>query len=205
MTDTVRSAARTADGPLSGRGSLTTRLIRCPARLVRSIGYAVALVPAGLLAIGNSLLGRADTVHRTWRRLARFQGSPDPIRWRRPGAASVVFSSLVSLALGLLSWFLLMLLVVAVVRGPFYGFVETGPVGPGTWGGPTKAGAWAVHAVVAVPIIVGLPFVLRGLALVQAAMIRRLYGSGTSRLVLPATILLAVLGALLFSSWIQQL
>jgi hypothetical protein len=174
-------------------------------RLIRSLGYDVALVPVSLLAIGNSLLGRADTVHRTWRRLARFQGSPDPIRLRRPGAASVIFSGLVSTAVGLLSWFLLMILVIAVVRGPFYGFVETGPVGPGTWGGPTKAGAWAVHAVVAVPIIVALPYVLRGLALLQAATIRRLYGSATSRLVLPATILLAVLGALLFSSWLQQL
>lgn len=198
MTDTIRSSARTADGPLSGRGSLTMRLIR-------SSGYGVALVPVSLLAIGNSLLGRADTVHRTWRRLARFQGSPEPIRLRRPGVASVVFSCLVSAALGLLSWFLLMLLMISVVRGPFYGFVETGPVGPGTWGGPTKAGAWAVHAAVAVPIIVALPFVLRGLALLQAAAIRRLYGSGASRLVLPATILLAVLGALLFFSWVRQL
>lgn len=116
-----------------------------------------------------------------------------------------MLSGLLSLALGLLSLFLVMLLVIAIVRGPFYGFVEDGPFGPGTWGGPTKAGAWAVHAAVAVPIIVALPFALRGLGLLQAAAIRHLYGSATSRLVLPATILLAFAGTLLFSSWAQQI
>jgi hypothetical protein len=174
-------------------------------RLIRSIAYDVALVPVSLLAMVRSATGQADSVHRTWRRLARFQDSPDPIRLRRPGVGSALLSGLVSLALGLLSWFLVMMLVTSVVRGPFYGFVEDGPFGPGTWGGPTKAGAWAVHAAIAVPIIVVLPFVLRGLGLLQAAAIRRLYGSATSRLVLPATILLAAGGALLFYSWTQQL
>jgi hypothetical protein len=198
MTDTVRTPVPAADGPVSGRRTLTTRLIR-------SIGYDVALVPVSLLALVRSLLGRADAVHQTWRRLARFQGSADPIRLRRPGVVGAVLSGLVSLALGLLSWFLVMMLVIAVVRGPFFGFVEDGPFGPETWGGPTKAGAWAVHAAIAIPIIVLLPFVLRGLGLLQAAAIRRLYGSATSRLVLPATILLAAGGALLFYSWTQQL
>lgn len=165
----------------------------------------MALVAVSLVAMGNSLLGRADSVHRLWRKLARLQRSADPVRLRRPGAATSFVHGLASLALGLLSWFLVMVLVLAVVRGPFYGFVEDGPYGPGTWGGRTKAGAWAVHAAVAVPIIVLLPFVLHGVGLLQAAFIRRLYGSGVSRLVLPATILLSVGGVLLFSSWTQQL
>jgi hypothetical protein len=198
MTDTVRTPVPAADGPVSGRWTLTSRLIR-------SIGYDLALVPVSLLAIGRSLLGRSDAVHQTWRRLARFQGSPDPIRLRRPGAVGSVLSGLVSLVLGLLSWFLVMMLGIAVVRGPFFGFVEDGPFGPETWGGPTKAGAWAVHAAIAIPIIVLLPFVLRGLGLLQSASIRRLYGSATSRLVLPATILLAIAGTAFFYSWTQQI
>jgi hypothetical protein len=173
--------------------------------LIRSIGYDLALVPVSLLAIVRSLLGRSDAVHQAWRRLARFQGSPDPIRLRRPAAVGSVVNGLVSLVLGLLSWFLVMMLVMAVVRGPFFGFVEDGPFGPETWGGPTKAGAWAVHAAIAVPIIVLLPFVLRGLALLQSASVRHLYGSATSRLVLPATILLAIAGTAFFYSWTQQI
>lgn len=200
MTDTARPPTPTTDGPLSGRLTLT-------ARLTRSIAYDLALVPVSLLAIGSSLTGRTDATHRTWRRLAHFQRTPDPIdaQSRRPGALRGLADGVVSLALGLLSWFLVMMLVIAVVRGPFYGFVEDGPFGPGTWGGPTKAGAWAVHAAIAVPIVVLLPFVLRGLGLLQAAAVRRLYGATTSRLVLPATILLALAGALFFYSWTQQL
>ncbi|WP_328325856.1 hypothetical protein OHA70_36615 [Kribbella sp. NBC_00382] len=173
--------------------------------MIRSIGYDLGLVPVSLLAIVWSLGGGADAVHQIWRKLAGFQGSAEPIRLRRPGVAGSVLNALVSLVLGLLSWFLLMMLVIAVVRGPFFGFVEDGPFGPDTWGGPTKAGAWAVHAAVAVPIIILIPFVLRGLALLQAASIRRLYGSATSRLVLPATILLAIAGAAFFYSWTQQI
>ncbi|MDX6262623.1 MAG: hypothetical protein QOH84_4311 [Kribbellaceae bacterium] len=163
------------------------------------------MVPVSVVAMGRSLIGRADAVHQTWRRLARFQGSPEPIWLRRPGVVGGLMSGLVSLVLGLLSWFLVMMLVIAVVRGPFFGFVEDGPFGPETWGGPTKAGAWAVHAAIAVPVIVLLPFVLRGVGLLQAASIRRLYGSATSRLVLPATILLAIAGASFFYSWTQQI
>jgi hypothetical protein len=110
-----------------------------------------------------------------------------------------------SSVLGLLNWFLLMLWVTAVVRGPFYGFVEHGPFGPGTWGGPTKAGAWAVHAALSVPIIVALPFVLRGLGLLHAALIRRLYGTTTGWWVLPATTVVCCGGAVFFWSWLQQL
>lgn len=216
MTDTVRPSAPTATGPLSGRRPLTTQPTASTTSrsimsrsimswLIRSIGYDLALVPVSLLAMVRSLGGRADAVHQTWRKLARFQGSADPIRLRRPGVAGSVLSALVSLVLGLLSWFLLMMLVIAVVRGPFYGFVENGPFGPETWGGPTKAGAWAVHAAIAIPIIVVIPFLLRGLALLQAASIRQLYGSATSRLVLPATILLAIGGAAFFYSWTQQI
>ncbi|GAA0931605.1 hypothetical protein GCM10009554_15620 [Kribbella koreensis] len=216
MTDPVRTPAPPADEPLSGHHPLTTRPSdprrgspparrSLRSRLLRSIAYGLALVPVSLLTFVRTLLGRSDAVHQTWRELARFQGSPDPIRLRRPGLFSSLLSAVVSLVLGLLSWFLVMLLVTAVVRGPFYGFVEHGPFGPGTWGGPTKAGAWAVHAAISIPIVVSIPFILRGLALLQAASIRRLYGSATSRMVLPATIVLAIAGGAFFYSWTQQL
>jgi hypothetical protein len=92
----------------------------------------------------------------------------------------------------------------AVVRGPFYGLVEDGPLGPGTWGGPTKAGAWAAHAAISVPIIVALLFAFRGIAWLHEALVRRLYGPA-GRWVLPATISVCVSGVMLTWSWIQQL
>ena len=202
--DGWRGLVRLGGGPSRAGGSRWggRRLL---GRVGRSVGYDVGLVPVGVVAMVGAVGGRGDSVHQLWRKLARFQGAGEPVRLRRPRAVSSFLHGLVSVALGLLSWFLVALLVMAVVRGPFYGFVEQGPYGPGTWGGPTRAGAWAVHAAVAVPMIVLLPFVLRGVGLLQAAFIRRHYGSAVSRLVLPATILLAVGGALFFYSWTQQL
>jgi hypothetical protein len=157
------------------------------------------------MTIGQSLGGRLDSVQRRWRRMAGYLGSAEPVQLRRPGAINSFVHGVLSLVFGFLSLFVLMLFVLAVVRGPFYGFVENGPFPPGTWGGPTKAGAWAVHAAVAVPIIVLIPFVLRGLGLLHAAEIRRLYGSAVGRWVLPATILLSIGGIAFFYAWTQQI
>ena len=122
----------------------------------------------------------------------------------RPRAGELFGFGLVSSVLGVVSWFLVVLLVMAVVRGPFYGLVEDGPFGPGTWGGPTKAGAWAAHAGISVPIIGALLFVFRGIGWLHAALVRRLYGLA-GRWVLPATISVCAGGMLLIWSWIQQL
>ena len=159
------------------------------------------MVPVGVI----SMIGPGDRAYWQWKRLARFQGAGEVVRLRRPSNVATVGVGLGSLTLGLLSWFLVMLWVTSVVRGPFYGFVEDGPFGPGTWGGPTKAGAWAVHAAISVPIIVLIPLLLRGIALLHAAVVRRLYGMPTSWWVLPATIATGAAGLLLFTSWLQQL
>ena len=174
-------------------------------RLVRGGGYDVALLGVGVMAMVGSLAGRMDSVQRRWRRMAGYLGSAEPVRLRRPGVVNSFVHGALSVVFGFLSLFLLMLFVLSIVRGPFYGFVEDGPFEPGTWGGPTKAGAWAVHAAIAVPLIVLIPFVLRGLALLDAAAIRRLYGSAVGWWVLPATILLSIGGILLFYSWTQQI
>ncbi|WP_433159575.1 hypothetical protein [Kribbella sp. CA-247076] len=85
----------------------------------------------------------------------------------------------------------------AVVRGPFFGFVVDGPYGAGTWGGPTKAGAWVVHAGLSVPIVFGLVFALHGIRWLHVGLHRRW--------VLLATIAVCASGLLLIWSWVQQL
>ncbi len=224
MTDTMQPHPIPADEPQSGHPHPTGPLSGTPTRsagnpgtpgrvgrgavggrLVRGAGYGVALLGVGLVTMGQAVVGRLDSVQGRWRRMAGYLGSAEPVRLRRPGAVNSFLHGVLSVLFGFLSLFLLMMLVLSIVRGPFYGFVENGPFGPGTWGGPTKAGAWAVHAAIAVPIIVLIPFVLRGLALLHAAEIRRLYGSKVGWWVLPATILLSIGGLLFFYSWTQQI
>ncbi|GAA0624128.1 hypothetical protein HPO96_33900 [Kribbella sandramycini] len=116
-----------------------------------------------------------------------------------------LWAGFAGLVLGLMAWFFLALMAIAVLRGPFYGLVERGPYGPGTWGGPTMAGAWAVHALVSVPIIVVLAFVLRGITGLYGALLRRLDGTSTAKWVLPATIALCVAVTFVILSWLAQL
>ncbi|TCC44161.1 hypothetical protein E0H75_35435 [Kribbella capetownensis] len=194
MTDTQTTGGIRPNRPLSGhRSGLISRLLR-------SIGYDALLVPIGALTMADAVMGENEKAYGRWSKLARLRQ-----RERRPGTAAILGHGFMSSVLGLLSWFLGMLWVMAVVRGPFYGFVEDGPFGPGTWGGPTKAGAWAVHAAVAVPIILALPFVLRGIALLHVALIRRLFGLRAAWWVLPATITVCAGGLLFLWAWIEQL
>ncbi|GAB2647890.1 hypothetical protein [Kribbella swartbergensis] len=198
MADT-RTLRRTgAGGP--AYGTLT-------ARLLRSIWYDVRLVWLGAQTMADAVTGQERTAEARWEVLARSQRL-DRAKARRAKVgreAGVVFGhGVVSSGLGVVSWFLVGLLVMAVVRGPLYGVVEHGPVGAGTWGGPTKAGAWAVHAAVSVPIVLGLLFGLRGIQVLHEALVRRLYGMA-GPWVLPATITVCGGGLVLMWSWIQQL
>ena len=200
MTDTLHT---TPDRPLSGRPDARRHGLR---RLARSIAYDALLVPVGVRTMADAVLGEARTAVRRWRRLGRLLNQEEAAAGESPVGVGRVFGyGLLSSVLGLMSWFLLMLAVTAVVRGPFYGFVEDGPFGPGTWGGPTKAGAWAVHAAVSLPAIVVFLLALRGIAWLQAALVRGLDGTTTRRWVLPATIALTAGGLLFFWSWLQQL
>jgi hypothetical protein len=199
MTDTLHT---TPDRPLSGRPDARRRRLR---RLAGSIAYDVLLVPVGVRTMADAVLGEAKTAVRRWWRLGRLLSQESAAGASPVGVGRVFGYGLLSSVLGLMSWFLLMLAVTAVVRGPFYGFVEDGPFGPGTWGGPTKAGAWAVHAAVSLPAIVVFMLALRGIAWLQAALVRGLDGTTTRRWVLPATIALAAGGLLFFWSWLQQL
>jgi len=165
-------------------------------RLLR-FGYALRLVPVGIQAMADAIIGQPADATPRWRQ-------PE-LGNRRINGIAAFWTGLVSSVLGLMSWFLLLLFVTSVVRGPFYGLVERGPYGPGTWGGPTRAGAWAAHAAISLPIIIGIPFVLLGIAALHAALIRKVYGVTSSKWVLPATIVLCAGGMLFFWSWIEQL
>ncbi|MET9315924.1 hypothetical protein ABZX12_29260 [Kribbella sp. NPDC003505] len=156
-------------------------------RFVRSLRYGALLAPVGMLAMADAIAGEEETAARR-------------LGMRPAGGARAFGYGLLTAVLGLASWFVMVLAVLAVVRGPFWGFVEHGPVEPGTWGGPTRAGAWAAHGLIAVPCLALFLAVLRAIAALQ-----RLLVEGSRRWVLPATIVAAVGSLAFFWSWLQQL
>jgi hypothetical protein len=168
-------------------------------RLGRSVVYDALLVPVGVLTMADAVVGEQETAVRRWRRLVTYRlgraAAP-----RAMSAGQAFGYGLLSAVLGLASVFVMLLVVLAVVRGPFWGLVEHGPVQPGTWGGPTRAGAWTAHALIAVPCILAFLFALWGIAALQTLLVQ-----GTRRWVLPATIALASGSLAFFWSWLQQL
>lgn len=197
MTDTLTRHSADAK-PADGR-------VR---RMARSLAYDALLAPVSAQTLADAMLGEPEAAGRRWRRLADFRlGNRAGAQVPAPAASTgrVFGYGLISAVLGLASWFLLMLVVTAVVRGPFWGFVDHGPIEPGTWGGPTRAGAWTAHGLIAVPCVVAFLFALRGIAALQAQLVRPLYGLAVRKWVLPATIVLAAGGLAFFWSWIQQL
>ncbi|HEY3561034.1 MAG TPA: hypothetical protein VGL05_26405 [Kribbella sp.] len=166
--------------------------------LGRSLVYDALLLPTGMLTMADAVLGERETAARRWRRLGEYRLARRSAV--QPMSNAEVFGyGLLSAVLGFASLFVLFLTVLAVVRGPFWGLVEHGPVQPGTWGGPTRAGAWAAHGLIALPCVVAFLFVLRGIAALH-----RLLIEGTHRWVLPATIVLATGTLTLFWAWLQQ-
>ncbi|MFF0341835.1 hypothetical protein [Kribbella sp. NPDC004875] len=194
MTDTLTRPTR---GPRNDHGSWI-------GRLARSLAYAAALAPVGVLTIGDALLGDPREAGQRWQRLAHHRPATHS-RAGSPASRVRVFGyGLISALMGLAGLFVMFLVVLCVVRGPFWGFVEHGPVEPGTWGGPTRAGAWAVHGLIAVPCVVVFLFALRGIAALQSLLVRPLYGAVSRWWVLPATIVLAGGAVAFFWAWLQQ-
>ncbi|NUR95744.1 MAG: hypothetical protein HOV67_10850 [Kribbellaceae bacterium] len=163
----------------------------------RSVVYDVLLLPVGLLTLADVVLGKPETAARRWRRLGEYRAGRGEVQ---PMSSARTFGyGLLSAVLGLAALFVLFLTVLAVVRGPFWGLVEHGAVEPGTWGGPSRAGAWLAHGLIALPCIVAFLFVLRGIAALQTLLVQ-----GTHKWVLPATIVLAAGTCAFFWAWLQQ-
>ncbi|MFF8375445.1 hypothetical protein ACF07V_04795 [Streptomyces sp. NPDC015661] len=149
------------------------------------------------------MAGRSDTARAWW---ARVDEQDPAVRssTRQPGAVRLLAHALVCVPLGLLALIPVGIEVLFVLRGVLYGLVDQGPYDH-SWGGPTMAGAWLVH------FLVALPFAAAGLgALWLLDRLRsRLAGWMWGRRVgaAPVLVLLAssVAGVVLVIAWIHQL
>lgn len=120
----------------------------------------------------------------------------------RRGVRPVAYAVL-AICVGLLAWFLVFLTLVGAFRGIFHPLIDQDSY-ENSWGGPTLAGAWAVHFLVAaacVPLFIGIVAAI-------GAFLHRLERRVIDRIgpiwPVPVAILLTIGGVLFFVSWLHQ-
>jgi hypothetical protein len=176
MTSQPHLPSGAAPGP-SGSSRVQWWRMAFRADTWRRTTYVVLALPLAVVAVPVALLGGYRVVARWRRGLARrYLG----LRvGRPPTAARVLAHALLSLPLDLASLALVGYLWLGVVLNLAY------PLRPGTmdsyqhsWGGPTLAGAWAVHAVGGLGFLLVTPWVVRAATRLQGGLVQRLLGGG---------------------------
>jgi hypothetical protein len=151
----------------------------------RSVVYGMVSLPAGIASLLGALVG----AHRAAARLQR--GLAD--RWLRRALTPpqggdrwgrVVLQALLASTLGVVCWLLVALAGPNTVRNVLLYPITDGDAVARAWGGPTLAGAWAVHAALALLLLPVELWLLRGLAGLQGRLAARLLGGDRARWVL---------------------
>lgn len=144
-----------------------TRRSRFGPPLWRRSAYALAALPAGLASLTGVRVQPA-LAHR-------LLGVPSA----RPGRFRTILHALLSLPLGALSllaaaygW----AIVVLNLLYPARWLIGMGGSLDNSWGGPTLAGAWAVHAAGGLVMLLLMPALMRGTTTLQARLMLRVYG-----------------------------
>lgn len=110
---------------------------------------------------------------------------------------------MLSAGIGLVAWLLLLLALLALIRGLAYPLMADDYAN--SWGGPTLAGAWAAHALLGVGLLPAWVVVLTGLGTVQRQLTRSLLGRSGPWWPIPAAIALTIGGVLFFITWLHQI
>ncbi|MFI6865743.1 sensor domain-containing protein [Nocardia sp. NPDC050406] len=156
----------------------------------RNAYYAVISPPVAFAPTGV----RARVLRRTLR--TRFDV-------REPGLGRVVLHTVLAATVGLVAWFVVFLAAIAAVRGIFYPLVTSGDY-ENSWGGPTLAGAWAVHAALGVGLLPVWTALLAGIGCVQRLLAQRLLGRSGPWWPIPVALVLAAAGVVFFIAWTHQ-
>ncbi|MEU1960726.1 hypothetical protein [Nocardia sp. NPDC019304] len=158
-------------------------LLRYAAYALRALPLAARRIPTRLRA-PRRMLGESVLPHRF-------------------SALRSVSHSVLSGGVGLQTWFLAFLAVLAAFRGVCFPLVAGHDLEK-SWGGPTLAGAWAVHAALGVGLLPVWLLILAGLGAFQLRLTRGLLGRNGPRWPAPAAVAIVAGGALLFVAWIRQ-
>ncbi|MFD4439546.1 hypothetical protein ACFWPK_07165 [Nocardia sp. NPDC058519] len=128
----------------------------------------------------------------------------EPVGAQNVSLARCLIQSVLSGGVGLLGWFLAMLSVLVLVRGLAYPLVAADGY-ENSWGGPTLAGAWAVHAVLGVLIAPVFVAMIALFGRLQLRVTRTVLGGDRSWWAIPIALVLAASGTLFFVAWVHQI
>ncbi|TQK42595.1 hypothetical protein FBY35_4023 [Streptomyces sp. SLBN-118] len=120
------------------------------------------------------------------------------------GRFADAFAPIVGMGLGLVAWLVILISTQAAVNGALYPLLDAHDY-ENSWGGPTLAGAWAVHAALALPIVLAAVWVLRGLVVLGSQGQESSTGARSHRWSKPLALVVAAAGAVLFVGWVNQL
>ena len=109
-----------------------------------------------------------------------------------------------SAALGLFGFAVTLLAGQAAGNGLLYPLIDAHDY-QHSWGGPTLLGAWAVHALVAVPVVLAALGALRGVTAADRALARPMPLGRRRWWLMPLAGLLGMLAVLLLNAWLHQL
>ncbi|MFC4373474.1 hypothetical protein ACFO5K_05120 [Nocardia halotolerans] len=160
-------------------------------RALRSAAFELAALPLAFTRVRTRL--------RTARRLLRV-----PVGAQNVSLTRCLLHAMISAGVGLLGWFLAMLAVLVLVRGLAYPLVAADGYAD-SWGGPTLAGAWLVHAVLGVLIAPALLAVIAVLGRLQLRLTRSVLGRARSWWPVPCAVVLAAVGVVFFVAWVHQI
>jgi hypothetical protein len=142
--------------------------------------YALLALPVGVASVPLALLGGGAAAARLQRGLGhRLLALPVAAPPRRAGTRAAAHA-LLSLPLNLVAFALTGYLWLAVLANLAYPARPWFGLGDGSyqdsWGGPTLAGAWAVHAAGGLLFLFLLPFLVRALTGAQGRLLHGLLG-----------------------------
>jgi hypothetical protein len=170
----------------------------------RSVLFGLLSLPAGIASLLLALAGAVQTAARLQRGLAdrwlhRSLPPPGGDRWAR-----VSTHALLTAMIGALCWLLVALAGPNTARNVLLYPITDGDGVARAWGGPTLAGAWAVHAALGLALLPVELWLLRGLTGLQGRLTGRLLGSDQAPWVLPVAIPVAVLGLVVLQAFVHQ-
>ncbi|MFD6390120.1 hypothetical protein [Nocardia sp. NPDC060259] len=157
----------------------------------RTIAYGLLALPLALTPVRTRL--------RVPRRLLH-----EPVSAQGVSALRCVSHSVLSAGVGIVAWFLMMLTMLGLVRGLAYPLVAASDYET-SWGGPTLAGAWLVHAAVSLviaPVFLGIVALLGRF---QLRLTRTVLGRAGSWWLIPVAVGFTAAGVLFFVAWVRQI